>query len=292
VRRTWIALASLPLLCGACGLDDRRPETAPDCSAFTTYEFQNISNFSGSTSGWFRFADPTPGGKPNPTVDGTSSDPGVEGSDVPVAPLEAPSHCGDVDHQGMRLTSAGHNFWGAGYGEWQHNAAGARADGTGYAGISFWARAEPGTEKQFLLSVNDGRTIVLAPAAGTAATAADQDLDGDGLIGPGDIVSGTSCRLPPPPEAGDVVCYSGGVGGPSGGARVPGVNECGNAFHARVTLGESWQLVLIPWRDLVQWPCPNRLAGGIDPADVASFEVKLIQGAVYDFVVDDIAFYR
>lgn len=282
MRRTCTAVVTLSLWCGACGPDDRAPVTAPDCTEWSRHEFLNISNFSGSASGWFQFADPTPGGSPNPKVDGT---------DVPVTALTGPAHCGDVDHQGMRLRSIGHNFYGAGYGDWVHNKAGSRADGTGYAGISFWARAEPGSEIQFLLSVSDGQTIVLTPD--DPSTAVGTDLNGDGLIGPGDIVDGTSCRLPPPTQLGDVVCYSGGVGGPaSSGVRVPAPNECGNDFHVRITLGESWQLVMIPWRELVQWPCPNRLQGGIDPSDVASLEIKLIQGAAYDFWVDDLAFYR
>ena len=60
----------------------------------------------------------------------------------------------------------------------------------------------------------------------------------------------------------------------------------------RITLGETWQPYFIPWRDLVQWPCPNRLAGGIDPADIAKLEIKLVQGTRYDLWIDDIAFYR
>ena len=81
-------------------------------------------------------------------------------------------------------------------------------------------------------------------------------------------------------------------GPPSGGTRVPSPDECGNAFHTRVTVGEAWQFFTVPFADLVQWPCPNRLAGGIDPADIAKFEIKLIQGASYELWLDDIAFYR
>lgn len=283
MRRTYFALASLSLWCGACGQDDREPEAAPDCSASSQYEFLNIKNFAGDESGWFQFADPTPGAIPNPAVDG---------SNVPTQEL-ATWHCGasEQDHKGMRLRSVGHNFYGSGYGDWEHNDPSRRADGTGYSGISFWARAERGSEKQFLLSADDGRTLVLTPE--DPATAMGQDLNGDGQIGPGDIVAGTSCRLPPPAQLGEAVCYSGDVGGPtSSGARVPGVDECGNAFHTRVTLSDSWQLVLIPFRDLVQWPCPNRLEGGIEPGDLAKLEIKLLQGATYDFWVDDFAFYR
>jgi hypothetical protein len=42
----------------------------------------------------------------------------------------------------------------------------------------------------------------------------------------------------------------------------------------------------------VQWPCPNRLDGGINPADIAKFEIELIQGSTYDIWIDNIAFYR
>lgn len=280
-------VAWLSLLGVGCGQDDRPPPAPTDCSVLSAHEFLNISNFSGMESGWYQFADPTPGGTPNPAVDGTN---------VPIAEIEPPGRCGDT--QALKLQSEGHNYWGAGFADWTHNQAASRADGTGYAGISFWARAARNSEKQFFLDVDDGRTIVLppdppAPGEFPVATDADQDLDGDGLVGPGDIARGTSCRLPPPADLGEAVCYNGGVGGPpSGGVRVPGPDECGNAFHTRITVSESWQLFLIPWAELAQWPCPNRVAGGIDPADVAGLEIKMIQGARYELWIDDIAFYR
>jgi hypothetical protein len=149
-----------------------------------------------------------------------------------------------------------------------------------------------------LLNVDDGTTIIAPPPTPPEgglppATAADQDLDGDGLIGPGDIVGGTQCRLPPPEELGDVQCYNGGVDAPSSaGARVPEPDECGNAFHTSITTTETWQLFLIGWDELVQWPCPNRLDGQIDRADVAKFEIRLVQGTRYDIWIDNIAFYR
>jgi hypothetical protein len=276
-----LAIALLPLLAGCGQADDRPPLPGADCSGSDGYELLNISNFSGTESGWFRFADPTPGGTPNPTV---------EGSNVPVSEIPPPGRCGDT--QAIKLEMRGHNFWGSGFGDWTHNQAAARANGTGYLGIGFWARAERDSEKQFLLNVDDGRTLVLPPEL-PEATPADQDLDGDGLIGPGDIVGGTSCRLPPSEELGEATCYNGGVGGPpSGGTRVPSPGECGNAFHTRVTVGEAWQFYTVPFEELVQWPCPNRVEGGIDPADVAKFEIKLIQGASYELWLDDIAFYR
>jgi hypothetical protein len=130
------------------------------------------------------------------------------------------------------------------------------------------------------------------------ATGADQDLDGDGCLGPGDIVfgnieDGTRCRLPPSSDVGTADCYNGGVDAPpSGGARVPLANECGNQFHTWITTTETWQLFLVPWNELVQWPCPNRVQGGIARDDIAKFEIKVKQGMSYEIWLDNIAFYR
>ena len=58
------------------------------------------------------------------------------------------------------------------------------------------------------------------------------------------------------------------------------------------TVTDDWQLYLLPWDALAQWPCPNRLAGGIDPADIAKIEIKFVQGSTYDLWLDNVAFYR
>ncbi len=279
--------SSFLLLVSGCSQGDRLPPGPPDCSVGDAYEFLNISNFDGAESGWFQYADETPGGVPNPNVDG---------SNVPVTEVPAPGRCGDT--RILELQAYGHNFWGAGFGDWAHNPKSSRADGTGYDGISFWARSPANADKQFRLYVDDGRTILFSPDAPAEgglppATPADQDLDGDGFVGPGDIARDTECRLPPPEDLGEAACYKGGVGGPaSAGVRVPVAGECGNAFHTSVVTTESWQLFLIPWSDLLQSPCPNRLDGGIDRADIAKFEIKLVQGSHYDIWLDDIAFYR
>lgn len=266
------------LLASACSAGDRSPVEL-DCSIADAYEFRNISNFNGTMTGWYQYADATPGGVPNIPVDG---------SNVPVTLLETPGRCGDIAV--MKLAAWGHNFWGTGFGDYEHNPVAARAVGTGYEGISFWARAARNSEKQFMLHVDDGRTVRLDLAV---------DVNGDGIIDddeglrPGDIVPGTSCRLPPPDEVGEAACYNGGVDGPaSAGVRVPVPGECGNSFHTRVTATENWQLVLIPWNELVQWPCPNRLGDEIDEADIAKFEIKFEQGTRYEIWIDNIAFYR
>ena len=289
MHRTKVALvASVLLFASACAADDRPPLPPVDCSVEDAYEFLNISNFNGGDSQWFRYADPTPGGVP----DTREVDAGGVGSNVPVTTLEPPGRCGDT--RMLKLEMEGHNFWGGGFGEYGHNELASRADGTGYEGISFWARSPINAEKQFIFNVDDGRTILLDAPVPPVARPADQDLNGDGLLGAGDILAGTRCRLPPSEElAGDVSCYNGGVDAPaSGGVRVPEANECGNAFHTRITTTETWQLFRIPWDDLVQWPCPNRLDGGIDPADIGKFEIKFAQGTRYEIWLDNIAFYR
>jgi hypothetical protein len=287
MTRSSVASLGFFFLAVGCGEGDR-PETIPvDCSVLDQYEFLNISDFSGSESGWFQYADPTPGGTPNPAVDG---------SNVPVSAVDTPGRCGDTRF--LKLATSGHNFWGTGFGDWAHNQPSGRANGTGYEGISFWARSPAPAEKSFFLNVDDPRTIILtpdAPDAGLAppATSADQDLDGDGYVGPGDIARGTTCRLPPPKESGTVPCYGGGIDPPpSGGTRVPEPGECGNSFHTLINTTEQWKLFTIPWKDLVQWPCPNRLEDGIDRTAIAKFEIRLKQGMQYEIWLDNIAFYR
>lgn len=301
------------LLAAACSEGNRPPRELADCSAADGYEFRNISDFSGSQSGWFRYADPTPNSIPDPDKlqieDPMAPD---EGSNVPVTALEPPGRCGDT--RIMVLEAEGHNFWGAGFGDWEHNETASRADGTGYEGISFWARSPINAEKSFILNVDDSRTIILPPNAPEInedlpppegeppcvrerglpqATPADQDLDGDGCVGPGDIARATECRLPPSQELGNPACYDGGIDAPSSaGTRVPAPDECGNAFHTIINTTETWQLFLIPFNQLLQWPCPNRLDGGINPADIAKFEIRLVQGTRYEIWLDNISFYR
>ena len=288
MNRATVALSSA-LLVGAlgCSEGDREPPEPVDCSVLDEYEFRNISDFNGSDSGWFSYGDPTPGALITAEEGGTN---------VPVQELEEPGRCGDTRF--MALGARGFNFWGSGFGDWAHNSSGSRADGTGFEGISFWARAPVYSEKMFLFNVDDSRTINLPPDPPEGedlvpATSSDQDLDGDGFVGPGDIARGTECRLPPPVELGEAPCYRGGVDAPaSAGSRVPEPDECGNQFHTWITTTERWQLFLIPWDELVQWPCPNRLEGGIDRADIAKFEIKFRQGTQYEIWIDNIAFYR
>lgn len=308
-RRITRATAALLLFSFGCSSDTERPDSVPvDCSVLDRYEFRNISDFNGSDPQWFRYADPTPGGYPQPDI---------EGSDVPLDANDPP-RCGDP--QSLKLEAWGHNFWGAGFGNWGLNDPGNRADGTvlgGFDGISFWAKSAPNSEKNFIFNVDDPRTMLNPPdpperpapesglmltaeqescldtVGGAVADGSHQDLDGDGCIGPGDIAFGTECRLPPPEELGAVECYKGSVNEPSSaGTRIPAPDECGNQFHTLIETTEHWQLFLIPWDELVQWPCPNRLEGGIDRSQISKFEIKLRQGTRYEFWIDNIAFYR
>jgi hypothetical protein len=268
----------------ACSAGERQAVDPLDCSVAEAYEFRTISDFSGTDSGWFLYGDPTPGGVPDPLVS----------SNVEIAEIDAPGRCDDT--RMLKLEARGHNFWGAGFGDWAHNSSASRADGTGYDGVSFWVRSAPNTDKSFLLRVDEGRTIVLPPETPDGgvpvATPADEDLDEDGYVGPGDIARGTQCRLPPPEELGKPACYNGGVNPPGSATRVPAPDECGNFFHTVINTTDHWRLVLIPWNELVQWPCPNRLEDGINPADIAKFEIRLVQGSHYEIWIDNIAFYR
>lgn len=265
------------LLLAACGCSAVSPKPKPsaDCSVLDRYDFLAISDFTGGQSNWFSFADSTPRGIPD-LVD--ASDTNLQVSDLP-----APGRCGDTRY--VQLKASGHNFYGVGFGDYQINSSSARAVGTGYQGISFWARSDTletgGTDNTFMLYVDDGHTIVLPP-----------DLNNP--VNPGDIAPGTHCLMPPPQSASTPTpaCYSGGVLPPGTPPRVPAPEECGNQFHTYVTTTETWQLFLIPWSQLAQWPCPNREPGGIDIADIAELEVKFLQGTTYDVWIDNFDFYR
>lgn len=285
------SLLSCGLLLGllGCGEDwPRAPASDVDCSAGDAYEFLNISDFTSGDSGWFLYADKTPGGVPDPTVT----------PNVVVQQVPPPGRCGDLGM--VQLRAYGHNEYGAGFGDYAHNHEISRAKGAGYEGISFWARSPGNSDKTFMLNVDDGRTIVLPPeppdpplASGLIpVTAQDQDLNGDGFVGAGDVARETRCRLPPAQDLGRPACYYGGALPPATATRVPEPDECGNQFHTYVTTTEDWQLVLLPWSQLKQWPCPNRLDGGIDPDDIAKLEIRLVQGTNYDIWLDNIAFYR
>jgi hypothetical protein len=278
-------VCSAAVLAAGCATKVRTATSTTDCAQADGYEFRNISDFTGGQAGWYLYADATPGGVPDPAVT----------SNVPIVLLDPPGRCGDTGI--IKLQASGHNFYGAGFGDYAHNDVTSRADGTGYDGISFWARSPGNTDKSFILYVDDGRTIVFPPAAPDAgllpvATSADQDLDGDGFVGPGDIARGTRCRLPPPQALGRVACYTSGAAPPATATRVPEPDECGNQFHTFITTTDDWQFFVLPWDQLQQWPCPNRLQGGIDPADIAKIEIKFIQGSTYDLWLDNIAFYR
>lgn len=311
-RSASIFLCALLLGAVGCGDNDRRPSADVDCSVADAYEFGPVpfSTFSGGDTGWFLYADRTPGGVPNTNdqTAGTDVNEPTVGSNVKVTTIDPPGRCGDTTI--ARLTAYGHNFYGAGFGDYAHNEGGdvtaegtverapnngSRGDGTGYDGISFWARSPGNTDKSFTLYVDDGRTFTHRAPAGAppeAATSRDQDLDGDGWIGPGDIYRGTRCRIPPPDSLGRPACLYGGSEPPATATRVPAPDECGNRFHTTITTTESWQLFLLPWSELVQFPCPNRLEGGIDPADIATIEIKFVQGTSYDVWLDNIEFYR
>jgi hypothetical protein len=282
-RTSVVCFAALAV--ASCATKSRPAVTTDSCAAADAYEFRNISDFSSAQAGWYLYADNTPGGVPDPTV--TSNVASVQ-----VAP---PGRCGDTSM--VELVANGHNFYGAGFGDYAHNADTNRANGAGYDGISFWARSAGNSDKTFLFAVDDGRTIVMPPPppdAGVlpAATPADQDLDGDGFVGPGDIARGTRCRLPPTTKNSTPACYYGGTMPPGTVPRVPEPDECGNQFHTFVTVTDDWRLYLLPWDAVAQWPCPNRLAGGIDPADIAKVEIEFAQGTTYDLWLDNVAFYR
>jgi hypothetical protein len=285
-RTMSIFLCGLLLSVVGCGDNNRHPTTDVDCSVADAYEFGPVpySTFSGGDTGWFSYFDATP----NATAPAKGN--------VMVTSLAAPGRCGDMTV--AELTAAGHNFYGVGFGDYAHNPGpnGTPADATGYDGISFWARSSVTSTKSFVIYVDDAQTFIHQAVEGSGPEAItpgkDQDLDGDGFLSPGDIYQDTRCRIPPPETLGRAACYYGGALPPASPTRVPEPDECGNSFHTTITTTDQWQLFLLPWSQLVQFPCPNRLEGGIDPSAIEMIKIKFVQGTNYDVFVDNFEFYR
>lgn len=298
IRTPSITSCVLLLSVLGCGADPRTKATV-NCSVMDDYEFApHLSDFiAGKDPGWFYFSDTT-----------YAVDAGITGgadagnNDIVavfnVRPLPPPGLCGSTG--ALEIQAQGHNFYGSGFGDYTHQTL--PTDGTGYEGISFWARSGPNAEKTFMFYVDDSHTYVnhivspggglLPPAVTSSGFVNGQDLDGDGFIGPGDIAYATTCLLPPIQALGYPACYGGGVLPPGTPTRVPAPNECGNQYHTYITITENWQLFLIPWNQLAQWPCPNRRPGGIDQSQISQWEIKLLQGTNYDIFFATFAFYR
>jgi hypothetical protein len=272
-RASHILVCGLLLVTCGCSAVSPRPQPSVDCSVMDPYHLLPIADFLGGDSNWFSFADSTPGGLPN-LVDASDTN-------LHVSELAAPGRCGDTGY--IELKASGHNFYGVGFGDYALSNDG--ADGTGYLGISFWARSNTvdrgGTDNTFMLYLDDEHTIVLPP-------------DPTNPLNPGDTAPGTKCQIPPPQSISvpTPACYSGGVLPPGTPPRVPASNECGNQFHTYITVTSSWQFFTIPWSELGQWPCPNREPGGIDFTDIRQIEIKFIQGTDYDLWIDNFDFYQ
>ncbi len=81
-------------------------------------------------------------------------------SNVPGKHVNPPGRCGDTGM--IEIRAYGHNFYGAGFGDWEHqrpNSGSGRANGTGYEGISFWARSPGNIDKTFMFYVDDGTDL-------------------------------------------------------------------------------------------------------------------------------------
>ncbi len=299
IRAPFVFCFGLLLAVYACGVDNPRPPVAVNCSVENDYDFStpHLSDFTvGKDPDWFYFSDNTD------TLDAGVTGGLDAGNKYPVAvfnvrPLSPSELCGNTG--ALEIQAKGHNFYGSGFGDWSHQAT--PTDGSAYEGLSFWARSGPNADKTFMFYVDDDHTYLnhigspaggLLPLASSPGSGNSQDLDGDGFIGPGDIASGTDCRLPPIQALGYPACYGGGVLPPGTPTRVPTPDECGNQFHTYITITENWQLFLIPWNQLAQWPCPNREPGGIDKAKILQWEIKLLQGTNYDIWFAQFAFYR
>lgn len=317
------SILSLALFAAGCGTRDITTIDV-DCSVADAYEFRNIDDFN-DVSAWYSYGDPTP----------VPKDEALSYTAEPIS-----GRCNNPT--ALKIEAHGYNFWGTGFANYR--LEGMPAVGTGYEGISFWARTGTVSDRTFMLYVDDGSTLFGTAAkartgvvvddvchyvcsaadspdapdedgfgdenntpcvyrAGAADTGVsctayqqagpnDTDENGDGLLGPGDIAAGTTCRIPPIQDRCDPACYYGGAQPPTVASCVPAPDQCGNQFHKYITTTDRWQMFFIPWNELPQWPCPNRKAGGIDVSDIRKFEIKLVQGSSYELYIDELAFYR
>jgi hypothetical protein len=136
--------AVLAFACAACTTWPIAPAPTFDCSVEDGYDFQSIETYEDTSSNpaaWFSYGDLTPG-----SVHTQQLSPAV--SRLPTLPVEGDGICGS--QRALVLVTAGHNDYGSGFGSYclnnnyADNGAGSypctAQDGTGFEGISFWAR--------------------------------------------------------------------------------------------------------------------------------------------------------
>ena len=288
-----LLICTLPWPLG-CAPDKPKPAPLPlDCSVVDAYEFEPIYAFEVGQTGWYQAAD-CAGGRwdPHPLVtnaDGSTvvADAGACVFNVNVAsattgnvPLERipdGDRCGSA--WAAYMQSYGHTDWGSLFGTWDLGANVPPANGTGYEGISFWARNPGGTghargptDKTIWFLVGDWRQVVAGNSTTTYAPPDDY-------------------RCVPAPNSATTESYDSN-NQVSSTSRSPAPNECGNYFRTRVETTDGWALHLIPWSALYQEPTPNRNPDGIDPRDIRLLQVSIPLGAAVELWLDDIAFYR
>jgi hypothetical protein len=278
----------------SCAADQpKATRPALDCSLADAYEFKPIYPFEVGQTGWYQAGDCTGGSwDPHPSV--TTPDGGTAEADAGVCvfnPAVASVMTGNVPleriPEGERcgsqwaayMQSYGHSDWGSMFGTWDLGANVPPANGSGYEGISFWARnpdrtghAQGPTNKTIWFQVGDWRQVVAANSTTPYPP-------------PGDF------RCVPAPNDATVLSFNSN-NQVSSASRSPAPNECGNYFRTRVETTNDWQLYLLPWSELYQDPYPSRNLDGIDPRDIRLLQVNIPVGATVELWMDDIAFYR
>lgn len=277
-------LGSLSLLTmsqGCAGVADRKLEPV-DCSATDGYDLSIKDDFeTGMSPGnWFSAGDGTGqlayvappistwcGGTtpvPGPTAPGvvtTVEFAGIDGG-----------RCGSS--QALHLLSFGHNDWGSFFGNWSiaQTTSDQSLNGSGYAGLTFWARRNGG-DAGITLAIDTWQTA--PPATGATIEADDEVCKPDCNAGSG---SGTQSV----DASGNILSQS----------YVSPPGSCGNSFQRTVVLSENWQLYLLPFSSFFQDLKPNMSPNGLNPKHINGLLFRVPKESRVDIWIDDVGFYK
>lgn len=281
-------VGSVAACLGACSAPPAREEPGIDCAAGDGYDLWLIRPFDSDQSTWYSAPDDTgqvPCDDPS-AIPGTAVPVPVQGTDDTVIRCDGPRRatatatvepfadgprCGG--DYGLHLTASRNNDWGSLYGDYVSASADGEVDATGYEGVTFWARAEPGTERSMTLVLNDKYTYEIAP----------------------------TIEAPDPPPS-ECVNYEGttevitDVPGQVGGSVTPGyvppADACGNGHQVIFSVTDEWQMYFLPFSGFWQNATPNRRLEGIDKASIRLFMFRAPKDTILDIWIDDFGFYR
>lgn len=200
-------------------------------------------------------------------------------------PIPESPRCGSEN--ALHLTASGNKDWGNLFGDYL--AATTTTDASAYDGVSFWARAMPGTTKTISLLLDDKYSLNL--------TFTDQEREALEQANPDDPDLEMACVdeaaevLEEYGETVNVVTDQQGSTSVNVPGYVPSENACGNAYLKPIHLTYDWQFYVVPFSEFSQDPVPNRRIEGIDKASIRGVTIRAPKEALLDVWVDELSFY-